>query len=408
MAAESGQDILSMSDDDFMNLAVPPADVEASASTEVDQQVDEEQNQETQVKTDEETEQNTDRQEGEKDPKEDEQEEEDETDPAKQPTQQSTKESVDEPKPKTDPVGSKAEPKVKTDTQTKADTPVKTDGGEPDYKALYEGLMAPIKANGKTIEIRNPEELVKLAQQGANYTRKMQELAPHRKMLLMLENNGLLDEGQLSYLIDLSKKDPEAIKKLVKDSGINPLDIDTETEQTYRPGNHRVTDDEAAFRTTLDDISSFDEGRQTLQVINSTWDQASKELLFKDPASLTLIHEHREAGFYDRITKELEHQKTLGNVPANVPFIEAYRKVGDWMAEQGAFEDLIAKQKPVASAPVKTPVATTVAAKKSPVANNEKASAAAQSKTTSKTAKPLINPLAMSDEEFLKQFENRL
>lgn len=407
MGAESGQDILSMSDDDFMNLAVPPADVEAPASTDVDQQVDEEENQEPAVKTDEETEKNTDRQEGEEEEGDGQESEGVETDPAKKPTQKPTEESVVEPKPKTDPVGSK-EPKEKTDTQAKPDTAVKTDGGEPDYKALYEGLMAPIKANGKTIELRNPDELVKLAQQGANYTRKMQELAPHRKMLLMLENNGLLDEGQLSYLIDLSKKDPEAIKKLVKDSGINPMDIDTEAEQNYRPGNHRVTDDEAAFRSTLDEIGSFDEGRQTLQLINSTWDQASKELLFKDPASLTLIHQHRETGFYDRIAKELDHQKTLGNVPANVPFIEAYRKVGDWMAEQGAFEDLIAKQKPVASAPVKTPVATTVAAKKSPVANNEKASAAAASKPSAKTAKPLINPLAMSDEEFLKQFENRL
>ncbi len=69
----------------------------------------------------------------------------------------------------------------------------------PDYKALYEKVMAPLKANGKTIDIKSPEELIQLAQMGANYTRKMQAIAPHRKVLLMLENNGLLDEGKLCF-----------------------------------------------------------------------------------------------------------------------------------------------------------------------------------------------------------------
>lgn len=58
----------------------------------------------------------------------------------------------------------------------------------------------------ETIELRDSSEAVQLMQKGANYTRKMQDIAPHRKVLLMLENNGLLDEGKLSYLIDLEKK----------------------------------------------------------------------------------------------------------------------------------------------------------------------------------------------------------
>jgi hypothetical protein len=402
MPVETGEDILQMSDDDFLSLPVPAADAEANASADAGEGEEDQDNTEGNDEgqpTGEPDANAASRQE-----KEDESEEDEAN---QQPEKEPTNKSATTPTPNVDPVGSK--PAEQQQPAKEADA-AKPEGAEPDYKALYEGLMAPIKANGKTIELRSPEELVKLAQQGANYTRKMQELAPHRKMLLMLENNGLLDEGQLSYLIDLSKKNPEAIKKLVKESGINPLDIDTEAEPAYQQGNHRVTDEEAAFRSTLDDMSAFDGGRQTLQVINSTWDQASKELLFKDPSAMTLIHEQREAGIYDLIAAEIEHQKLVGNVPANVSFIEAYRKVGDWMAQQGKFNDLIAKQNPtqVPSAPVKQPVATTTAQVKPKVAHSDKASAAAQSRTGSKPAKPAINPLAMSDDEFLKQFENRL
>lgn len=52
------------------------------------------------------------------------------------------------------------------------------------------------------MQVNSVDEAIQLMQMGANYTRKMQELQPHRKTLLMLENNGLLDEGKLSFLID--------------------------------------------------------------------------------------------------------------------------------------------------------------------------------------------------------------
>ena len=50
-------------------------------------------------------------------------------------------------------------------------------------------------------------------QMGAGYGRKLQDMQPHLKTLRMLEKNNLLDEGKLSYLIDLDQKNPDAIKK---------------------------------------------------------------------------------------------------------------------------------------------------------------------------------------------------
>ena len=283
--------------------------------------------------------------------------------------------------------------------QEKADAKAKDTqpAGEVDYKAGYEQIMAPFKANGKTMQVKSVEEAIQLMQMGANYTRKMQELQPHRKTLLMLENNGLLDEGKLSFLIDLDKKNPEAIKKLLQDANINPLDVDMDKESTYQEGNHKVSDEEAQFRLVLDELNSNPVGRETLQTINSTWDQASKEVLWKQPEVMNTINAQRENGVYARITTEIDRRRTLGVIQVGVPFLEAYRVVGDELHKAGAFNDLF---KPKASAVA--PVATRAAMPK-PTGLDPKAEAAAVHRgSPSKTTSQFEAMQKASDDEFLK------
>lgn len=279
----------------------------------------------------------------------------------------------------------------------------------PDYEGFYKKIMTPFKANGKMIELRSPDEAVQLMQMGANYTRKMQELAPHRKVLMMLQDNGLMDEGKLSFLIDIEKKNPEAIKKLVKDAGLDPMEIDTNVEPAYREGNHRVSDDEAAFRSTLDDMRSSEAGKETLQIINADWDQASKDVLWKSPEIMTAIHDQRESGVYDLISAEVNRQRILGAIPANMPFIAAYKQVGDAMVAKEAAQRPQSGQTsfaPAAPAASQTAqpvvVATRVEAPKPTVANSDRASAASPTRTAPAPAKTFVNPLSMSDEEFMK------
>lgn len=297
---------------------------------------------------------------------------------------------------------------------------VATEGAAPDYEAFYKQVMSPLKANGKTIDIRSPEELIQLAQMGANYTKKMQDLVPHRKVLTMLQNNGLLDEDKLSYLIDLDNKNPEAIKKLIKDSGIDPLEIDTASEPAYIEGTHRVSDAEVNFRSALDELGSTPDGKETLQVINGTWDQASKELLWKHPETLAIIQAQREVGIYDRIAAEMDRRVTLGAIPAGTPFLQAYKIVGDALTEANAFDDLKEKPEGNASTAKTAPqgqgdngsepkvVATRAATPRSPVANGDAASAASPTRAAPKSAQVFVNPLSMPDDEFMKTFSGRL
>lgn len=276
-----------------------------------------------------------------------------------------------------------------------------------DYKAFHDKVMAPFQANGKTIALQSVDEAVQLMQMGANYTRKMQSIAPHRKVLMMLEANSLLDEGKLSRLIDLDKKNPDAIRALVKESGIDPMDIDVHGDSSYTPGNHAVPDEAVAFQTVLEEVNSTPAGQETVRMITDSWDPASKAELWKDPSILALMNQQRNAGVYDRVATEIERQRTIGAIPATVSFLDAYREIGTRMTQAGAFSDLQAGQTQAAPAQ-QLPVATRVVAPKPAVAHSAKAAAAAPTRAAPKRAETFINPLALSDDEFMKQFGNRL
>lgn len=317
------------------------------------------------------------------------------------------------------PAAAKEEPKPGEAEAKPAEGAVPAAGSKPEGEAeavaqpvnhedFYKKVMAPFVANGKTIELKTPEEVIQLMQQGANYTRKMQAIAPHRKMLTMAQNNGIT-EDKLSFLIDLEKGNPEAIQKFLKDKGVDPLTIDTDAEPTYREGTHKVSDNEVAFQTNLEELGSTPEGKETLQIINSTWDDASKEVLWGEPGLMPVIHAQKANGIYDRIVSEVDRRKMLGQITPETSFITAYRTVGDDLFKSGGFNDLApAKPAPAVVPPVKTAVATTAAAPVAAVDNGDKASAASPTRSTPKPAKAIVNPLAMSDAEFEAHFASNL
>lgn len=389
--AEETKNPLEMSDEDILKMNPPEVE-----------EPKEEPHQEEEEKQEESSNENEDSQE---EPKESEENNDSENKTSEEePKEELTEESKEEPKKEEENIpsnsGSKEEKEKSSKEAEKKEEENKEQPSEKsatiDYKKFYEKIMTPFKANGKLITLKTPEEAIQLMQMGANYTRKMQAIAPYKKTLLMLENNGLLDEDKLSFLIDLDKKNPEAIKKLIKDAGIDPMDIDTSTEPQYKEGSHKVSNEEAAFMTVLDDLKQSQDGMQTIKEINSNWDDASKNILWSSPDIMRTIHQQRENGVYQLIVDEMERQRTLGNISPETPFLVAYKQIGD---------ALVANKQKAAPQPVAVKAKTV---KTSTVKNSEKAKAAAPNRTTPSAPKRFINPLAMSDEEFLKQMKDRL
>lgn len=269
-----------------------------------------------------------------------------------------------------------------------------------DYKAMYEKIMAPFKANGKMIQVNSPEEAITLMQHGANYTKKMHALKPNLKMMRALENNGLLEESKINNLIDIANKNPQAITKLLKDANIDPMDLDTSSEITYQPRNHAVSDQEMDFHTTLEDVLTQPSGSETISMINSQWDQASKEAIYKEPQIMSIIHDQRVNGIYDRIYAEVDRRRTLGILSHTIPFIQAYKQVGDELHNSGK---LVPQQpsQPAQNQSQPKVLETRSSNPRKAVSNGDKARAASPTRAAPKSSPKPFDPFAMSDEEIM-------
>ena len=274
-----------------------------------------------------------------------------------------------------------------------------------DYEAEYKRLLAPFNANGREIQVKSVDDAVALMQMGANYNKRMAALKPNLKMLKLLENNGLLSEEKISYLIDLEKKNPAAINKLVKDSGLDPMDLDAEKAGEYKPKIHSVDDREIDLDTVLDELQETPTYTQTLEIVSKKWDGASKQTIASTPQLLKVINDHVANGIYDLINQEVERERMFGRLNG-LSDIEAYRRVGDAINARGGFNHLVSNQgKPNQEPVVVQPKPKAPADDKL----NEKRRAASSTKpaNVSTTAASDFNPLALSDEEFSKLAEIR-
>jgi hypothetical protein len=260
-------------------------------------------------------------------------------------------------------------------------------------------LFAPIKASGRTLQISSVEEAIQLAQKGLNYHDKMAGLKPSLNIVRTLEREGLLDPNKINELIDLYKKKPEAIAKLVKDSGVDLLDIDDKQVAAYKPDQYGLSDAETALEDTMAELKQSPSYERVITFAGNQIDNASKQLIIKNPHVLLHFAEQVESGVFDVIQAELAKQKVLGNLKG-LNDIQAYDAVGKHLAEKGAFNHLqktqaVEKPPVVVQPKAPKPVDPAVAAAKA-------AAAPAKTTPTGKSAKPTFNPLALSDEEFEK------
>ena len=279
------------------------------------------------------------------------------------------------------------------DTAQVQEEPVKAKAQKPsqdaqqpqvNYEDVVKQIFAPFKANGKEIAPRTVEDVVQLMQMGANYTKKMQSIAPMRKAVESLSNAGIDSEEKLSYLIDLYKGDKEAIKQLLKNNQIDAMDLDLD-EINYNPNRQNIASDaDVKFAETLSNIN--ESLPQIQNIIDKQWDAESKKILLSDPRALQALHEEIQMGRFEPVQKQLEVERTFGRYQG-VPDIQAYIDILNRMSAQEQYQQQMQEQqkKPSKNVPDKRKAAPTRGKVKSG--------------GTSLTPKDLFS---MSDEEFEK------
>ena len=282
------------------------------------------------------------------------------------------------------------------DESEKKDKPTTS---ELNYEEEYRKVFAPFKANGKDVQVTSADEAIQLMQMGANYNKKMAALKPNLKVLKLLETHGLLDESELNFLIDLKEKNPQAIMKLVKDSGIDPLEMDVDKAEGYKPNVRGVNEKEMALDEVIEELKDSPGYDRTITVVGNQWDQASKQVIAANPQVLKVINGHVETGVFDIIVKELDRQRMLGGL-TGLSDIEAYRQIGDAIQAKGGFDHLGRQS-------TKTPnPASNVTPKPrkedDPKLRDKKLAASSPKGKPAPSKQTDFNPLSLSDEEFSK------
>lgn len=251
-------------------------------------------------------------------------------------TEESSDDSEDESEsePATDPYEGQGE----TDTTTEASEEKDPGTADIDYQTEYEKLLEPFKAAKREVRVSNIDEARRLMQKGVDYSRKMAEMKPQRQIIKTLEQNDLLDPDKINFVIDMvSNKNPDAIKKFLKDNDIDPYDLPDEDNADYKPANRIVGEQEMELETVLEEIQHTEQFERTSSEISNKWDKESKEVLMKHPGILRLINDHMGAGIYDQIMNVVEQERIFGRLDG-MSDLAAYKAVGDAINEKGGFK----------------------------------------------------------------------
>ena len=276
-------------------------------------------------------------------------------------------------------------------TKSETDESKSQDTDQFDYENAYKEVTSPFKANGIDMQVNKPADIIKLMQMGANYQKKMAQMKPNLKVIKMLENHGLLDESKINNLIDLSKKDSKAITKLLKDSELDPLDIDTSESVDYQPNNYAVSDNEYELDQALDGIKNTSTFNQTIDVLTKEWDDRSKVSVSNEPNVIGIINEHMSNGVYEKVNAVMQRDKALGKLEGVSDF-DAYRQIATHLHQTGVLVDSTDS----------TVSSESVSNKRDTEVRRKQRKAVAPTKQANAVTTPDTNYLNLSDEEFMQ------
>lgn len=206
-----------------------------------------------------------------------------------------------------------SEPKVEVADEEPAEVDEQTENTEDEeLPEITETPVHKFKANGKEYSF-TPEEMMeqfpKIFGQAMDYTKKTQALKPWRKTIDAIES-AKLGHDDINLMIDVFKGDKNAIAELIKRTGVDTLDLDTENSK-YVPKDYGRDDTALAIKDIVDEISADKEYETTHRILSKEWDEKSFSELTKDPELIRLLHVDVKSGMYDKVQPIAEKMKVF-------------------------------------------------------------------------------------------------
>lgn len=240
--------------------------------------------------------------------------------------QQSTSEPEEQPKeePNTGSTeGVPAEPSLEGQTDT-------TELSAEEFRDL---LTKPFKASGREVVFKDPQDILRLMQQGFDYQKKMAGFKPQKRIIKTLEQHGLLDEAKLNQLIELSQGKPEAVAQFLKDRNIDTFELPDVEEKPHQYGNYMVNEQQVEFEEKVNELRGTQYGNAVLNFVNSLPDQ-DFTTVFNNQKILDDLAFHAQSGLLDDALNQLAADRAVGKVPSDMTPLDAYNAISGYLYQQ--------------------------------------------------------------------------
>lgn len=264
------------------------------------------------------------------------------------------------------------------------------------------------KANGKEYSF-TPEEMQeqfpRIFGQAMDYTKKTQAMKPWRKTIDAIEQ-AKLGHDDINLMIDVLKGDKAAIAEVMKRTGVEALDLDTENSD-YKPNDYGRDDTALAIKDVIEEISADKEYDVTHKILSKEWDERSFNEMTKDPELIRLLHIDVKSGMYDKVQPIAEKMKVFDRgrqtdldyykLAAQEYFkeqAEADRRIQATEERKAAREAKLAREAEI------NRVKSEQARKEATKATATKRKAAAPTKSKAGTQKTVTDYLDASDEDY--------
>ena len=194
------------------------------------------------------------------------------------------------------------------------------------------------KANGREFKFTQDEMMAqfpKIFGQAMDYTKKTQAMKPWRKTIDAIEQAKLGHED-INLMIDVMKGNKEAIAEVLKRTGVDSLEIDTENSK-YTPNDYGRDDKALAIKDIVEEISADKEYDITHRILSKEWDEKSFRDMTEDPELIRLLHVDVKTGIFDKVQPIADKIKVLDR--GSKSDLEYYKMASIELAQQQRMAD---------------------------------------------------------------------
>jgi len=222
----------------------------------------------------------------------------------------------------------KQEPGSEDDESTDKSTKEQPEDGkaEPKEESVRKYVY---RANGKDFEFTEDEikeQFGSMFAKAANYTEKMQEIAPYRALIATIKEQGI-DREKLNLFIDVLKGDKSATAELLKRTGVDALSLDDPQIGDYVPKDYSRSPEELAIDDVISTIQHEPEYRVTEDIIARQWDEGSRREFAANPELIRKLHIDVKTGLYDIVNTRAKKMKVFdGGARTDLEYYKAAGK----------------------------------------------------------------------------------